>query len=389
MVFLCTPGCTKYTPTMPLAQSPAVPQKNLDPSIPKTKHKLIVLIHGTLLPIPSLECMGSALHTLLAKGRTLKKSLYQLYLDELKRNAIFKYQPNGPDGLCLINKKHSLSAQISAAILTDFYQENTPDIQLSCYTFGWSGRLAHGKRISAAKSLYQQLIAEVKKIDVTNSKNVAITLIGHSHGGNVILNLARAEEIYKQNLVIDKTILLGTPIQSETQSLISSPIFKSIYHCYSNGDNIQKMDFISTKDDYSQRRFNLEPDNISANKLTQIELRLGRYKPGHGELWLRWGKNNGYYRKKLPTFPLPTFAFLPEIILQLEKIHPKRHDVTVNIDQKETNYTIEICDNDAHSKMIGKELTMTTLSKKIFAPHVQTILQAEKKSSPKPKIKTI
>jgi hypothetical protein len=343
----------------------------------------MVFIHGTLLPFPSLGCLGSALHTFLAKGRTLKKSWYQLYIDNLKHNSLFKYQPNGPDGLCPINASSSQnassshSAQIAAALLTNFYQELFPHVQLSCYTFGWNGRLSHKKRVTAAHELYCQLINELKRL---NPKNTSIILIGHSHGGNVILNLAQAEETYKQHLVIDKAILLGMPVQSETQSLIASPVFKSVYNCYSNGDGIQRLDFISTKDDYSQRRFNITQQDTGANKLTQIELTLGQYEPGHCELWLLWGKDNTFYREKLPIFPLPTFIFLPEIIQQLEKVYPKPHDVLANIDQKDSTYTLAIYDKSPHQEQpcsIDKELTIAMLPKKVFAPYVQAILQNE------------
>ncbi len=375
-ILLCNPGCKKKPTPKPFVATLTIPEKKVVPLTPKTKRHIVVLIHGTLLPIPSLECMGAALHTFLVRGRTLNKSIYQIYLDELKRNTIFKYQPNGPDGLHPVSiETPKTSAQISSAMLTDFYQESLPDVQLSCYTFGWSGRLSQRKRVNASSMLYQQLVAEIKKI---NDPDLSITLIGHSHGGNVILNLARAEKMYKQNLVIDKAILLGTPIQSETKLFIESPIFKSVYHFYSNGDSIQKLDFISTKDDHSQRRFNLTTDNDCAKKLTQIELTLGQYKPGHAELWLRWGKNNSYYRKKLPTFPMPVFVFLPEIIQQLEKFYPKRHDVMVNIDHKETNYTINVYDNDAKTERSTKEIVTAMIPKKIFAPSIKEMFLADK-----------
>jgi hypothetical protein len=112
----------------------------------------------------------------------------------------------------------------------------------------------------------------------------------------------------------------------------------------------------------------------------QFELTLGQYEPGHCELWLLWGKDNTFYREKLPIFPLPTFIFLPEIIQQLEKVYPKPHDVLANIDQKDSTYTLAIYDKSPHQEQpcrIDKELTIAMLPKKVFAPYVQAILQNE------------
>lgn len=373
-LLLCAPGCKKPAKPLPILPKLSTITASNKPFIRKTHHHLMVFIHGTLLPFPSLECFGSALHTFLAKGRTLKKSWYQLYIDKLKQNSIFKYQPNGPDGLHLIDGTSSATAQIAAAVLECFYQQAEPTVKLSCYTFGWNGRLSQKKRLYAAFDLYRQLTDELTHFA---PEKTTITLIGHSHGGNVILNLAQAEETYKKHLSIDKILLLGTPVQSETQPLLASPIFKSIYHFYSHGDSIQKLDFISTKDDYSQRRFPVTPQDTYADKLTQIELKLGRYEPGHGELWLLWGKDNNYYRENLPIFPLPTYIFLPEIIQQLEKFYSHPNHLTINIDQNNSNYTFAIFDKTSKAEHNNKELAITKLPKKYFAPYVQTILQNE------------
>lgn len=360
---LC-PGCQKHQQDIPYK---APIQQKITPPRHATEHHLVVFIHGTLLPFPSLKCFASTFGKIVKHRCPENKSWYQLYLDELKCKSIFKYQPNGPDGLCPVDKNSSLLAQVATEYFTNFYKERHPHTPLSCYTFGWSGRLSQKKRLQAAYDLYTQLMREVQKFSVTK-----ITLFGHSHGGNVVLNLARAEEKFHQNLIIDKAILLGTPIQSETQSLLESPIFTSIYNCYSHGDKIQKIDFVSTRDDYSQRRFTTTPD-----KLTQIELQLGTNKPGHGELWLQWGKKNIVYRKKLPIFPLPAFFFLPEIIQRLESLKPKQQNVTVNIDQKNSNYTVAVYRAESNIKKYHQQLSCLTLPKQTFSPYIKTLLQRE------------
>jgi hypothetical protein len=353
--------------------SATLPAKNIKTE--SSQHHLMVFIHGTLPPIPSLSCIGSSLHTLLAKGRTLKKTWYRIYIDELRHKSIFKYQPQGPEGLHGIDANSSIGAQLASAFFTNFYQEQYPHIKLSCYTFGWSGLLSHGRRLSAANDLYQQLVYEVGQV---KSKNISLILFGHSHGGNVVLNLARAEATYKQHLLVDKAILLGTPVQSETQALPGCSIFKSIYNVYSNGDRIQTIDFLSTKDPYSKRRFEVTDNSVSGKKLTQIELKLGKYEPGHSELWLWRGKNNIICRKNLPISPLPAFIFFPEIIQQLEMSQKKLHDVLVTIDQKGANYTIAISDKTI--KKEEKKLVFSTLPKRLFTPYIQTMVQGENAS---------
>ncbi|HVW98850.1 MAG TPA: hypothetical protein VHA52_00185 [Candidatus Babeliaceae bacterium] len=101
------------------------------------------------------------------------------------------------------------------------------------YLFGWSGALCFKERKAAALALYQAL----KKLDG------ALTIIAHSHGGNVALYLAEiAQELGDTNFYIDCLILLGVPVQQATKNLIASPIFKKIYAFYSCGDWTQCAD---------------------------------------------------------------------------------------------------------------------------------------------------
>jgi len=365
-VFLLIPGCARHQTKHVYAPKFAFSEFQIDEASNKQYH-IIIFIHGTLLPIPSAGCFGSTINKFFAKNYHEKKSWYQLYLDELKKKSIFTYQPNGPYGLCKVATSSSLSAQIAADYLTQLYKKLHPETQPLCYTFGWSGRLSQKKRLEAAHELYDQLMREINRL---KPNGLQITLFGHSHGGNVILNLARAEETFKQNLKIDEAILIGTPVQSETEKLFASSTFKSIFHCYSHGDNVQKIDFISTQDPHSRRRFTLKPNDAYKNKLTQIELRFGKYQPGHGELWLICGKNNYFYRKNLPIFPLPAFIFLPTIINQLEQKHIHSQDVLINIDKKDENYALDVYKNQS------QKLFAMSMPQKPFRPYIETILES-------------
>lgn len=335
------------------------------------KNIIIVWIHGTILPWPSLACTRKALWRFLCENKGFENSLYDLYIKEMRRNSLLKYQPNGPRGLCLVGNKSSLAAQLSAWFFDDFYKKTRPGTNVYCYTFGWSGRLSNRYRRQAACDLYDQLTRELSIFD---RKNTEIILVGHSHGGNVILNLARAEKRYKNGLSIDRAVLLGMPVQSETEKFCQHDMFKKIYHCYSSGDNVQKIDFISTKDHYSQRRFSYASEMSGSGKMTQIELRFGSYMPGHGELWLLWGKDNGMYRKKLPIYPLPFFFFLPEIIKHLEQRVDYPTDLMVTVDQAEHAYTITCCDKECDLEIPP---LVVTLDKKPLQPYIKTVLAYE------------
>jgi pimeloyl-ACP methyl ester carboxylesterase len=101
------------------------------------------------------------------------------------------------------------------------------------YLFGWSGKLSFAMRHKSAEELYESL----KKI------KGPITLIAHSHGGNVALNLELvARERGDSTFFIDRLILLGVPVQDATRNFVLSPIFKKVYVFYSAGDWTQIMD---------------------------------------------------------------------------------------------------------------------------------------------------
>ncbi len=111
----------------------------------------------------------------------------------------------------------------------------------SLYSFGWSGDFNIAARKQAAQDLLEsitKLIGEQKKIYGTTPQ---ITLISHSHGGNVILYMASLFET-EALFSIKRAILLATPVQKETSHLIGHSLFETLYSIHSHGDMIQVMD---------------------------------------------------------------------------------------------------------------------------------------------------
>lgn len=109
------------------------------------------------------------------------------------------------------------------------------------YLFRWTGLLNYKERERAAGILYELLAAEAKKVELATGKKPIVTIIAHSHGGNVALNMANVNDKSSCNLKIDRLILLACPVQKRTSCLSSHCIFKKIYSFYSTLDLIQVM----------------------------------------------------------------------------------------------------------------------------------------------------
>jgi len=183
------------------------------------------------------------------------------------------------------------------------------------YTYGWSGLISQYRRRSEAIKFYRALTEEYTRLQ-SSGISPKIRLIAHSHGGNLILNMAgihalltRAstekptaseysthdelasmqalwEVLQKKtkehplptaHFTIDEVIMLGTPIQPETVGFTQVPFFKHLYNLYSDDDIIQGMDWVSTRRYYSEKRIeHRHPLPAHAPLLTQIKITLNK-----------------------------------------------------------------------------------------------------------------
>jgi len=110
-----------------------------------------------------------------------------------------------------------------------------------CYLFGWSGNLSIAARTKAAKNLFEAVHTLVTQYR-TNGIEPLITVITHSHGGNVALNAAAYASSNNPSFTIDRLVLLGTPIQQHTAHYANHPFFNSIYSIHSHADYTQVAD---------------------------------------------------------------------------------------------------------------------------------------------------
>lgn len=223
------------------------------------------------------------------------------------------------------------------------------------YTFGWSGLLSPSARYNDSIKLLQELTRELEENYWKQGIYPKIRLVGYSHGGNVCLNLAAARQntAPQSHISIDELILVGVPIQTETDYLSNDPIFKKIYHFFSQTDRIQRIDFFSFNRIFSRRYFRNSNNFKVPKKLMQIDMKFTRSahtnrknpkkqaayvnynnsgivsgrsrllrdcSPGHLEFWF-FGWSPKHYRESFLLHPLPAFITIPYILHEIKKVN--------------------------------------------------------------------
>jgi len=288
----------------------------------KTSHRMNVFVHGTILPVPSFGAFKNVVSHVAKNGVNNFEKLYQECLDERRGGkSLYSYQPIGKKGLIKIENYAAADYEAcgythSSKLLSDIFtkaitSQDGMQESCSCYVFGWDGRLEHANRVEWAKRLYQELSDEIKKVrQHCGADEVELDIFAHSHGGNVALNMVRFHKELSEKLSINRLVMLGTPVQVETEKYVLDPLFKSVYLVYSQGDAIQVLDSISTTK-LSKRRFEGKAEK---NKVIHIEVEVDQKSLTHSELWSYGMVGKILYRKNLSIYPLPVVAFMPEIL---------------------------------------------------------------------------
>jgi hypothetical protein len=201
-----------------------------------------------------------------------------------------------------------------------FTQLHTHDQDQVYFLFGHLGLLCQQYRADAGAELYQHIcdtVVELKK----QYKNVHVRVVTHSHGGNIALNLARAEHQYNRNLVVDDLIMYGAPIQVETAVYAYDPVFVRVINCYSEGDSIQSNDRFSTKQHISYKRFyddQLEIDRPeTTTKIYDVRLLVNNnaHRIGHSNMW-QLGRES---KATECLDPLPIAVLTPILLAHLDE----------------------------------------------------------------------
>ena len=310
-------------------------ETNLDIESTNADVWLTIFVHGTIVLHPRFLIENIAA----LKHDKVDDTLYgHVIKDARSISFFFQSQAIQEPGLKKINESLIKRGYTSGALAYTIqrlqcFMSLDNQTRNHYYTFGWSGLISNSSRKEAAHKLYIQLDNQIREYK-QRGINPKIRLIGYSHGGNVCLNMAHYA--CNNDWHVDELILLGVPVQPATDYLIADPLFKKSYHIYSREDHVQQHDFFSFG--FSRQYFKPHGEFELPDNLTQIKLRVAKtvsceypiiarqhsfiyhrpLSPGHIELWF-FGWTPNYYRKRYPFYPLPTIAFIPYVIHQIQQ----------------------------------------------------------------------
>lgn len=275
----------------------------------------------------------------------VESSLYETVTTNIRNNLpLHTSQVIQQQGFHKVDIKNPLSS--SAALFCSLYEQvsikvNQKNEYNLYYTFGWSGLLSLRARRDASFDLLEHLNKICSELTKKGIKP-HVRIVGYSHGGTIGLYLAEiAKQRNKKALFsVDELILVGTPIQQDTDFLTRDPLFKKIINLYSEGDLVQPSDFLSTPFSITGERIFTSRKGFNVpSKVMQINIklikkqqgkpsidgcsertvkRLNKINPGHIELWnFEWA--SAWYRPYLPIAPFPACLFIPFFEKIIEK----------------------------------------------------------------------
>jgi hypothetical protein len=261
-----------------------------------TEQKIVTIwVHGTMIPRVPQAIRESHFH------RNFGLAPIDDYLQNRTSTS------NAP--LSLINIANTLHNSMPSAFMLEDY-----------YVFGWSAKPSFSEREIAGNHLYTDLINLKKKYISLYGDIPFIRIISHSHGGNVVLNLAPLCKD-NQDFYIDEIILLACPVQEKTAAFIKAPCFKEVYAFYSDADIIQIIDpqglypeNRDTKSIFSKRKFE------GLSNFYQAQIKINNRSLGHMDF-----------------ISARFLCYLPELCIQT-----KEFDESIILNQKDYTKTVDI-----------------------------------------------
>jgi hypothetical protein len=159
------------------------------------------------------------------------------------------------------------------------------------YYFGWSGIICFKEREKAAADLMRELL-RIKALYIKkNGVQPKFRIITHSHGGNVLLNVAKLCKFFS-SFEIEEAIILACPVQEETKHLVKSPVFKKVYALYSNYDIVQIIDPQGLYSNAKSSKLFSEATFPESNNLFQACIQLDGSNLKHMDFYLPKFMNN-------------------------------------------------------------------------------------------------
>lgn len=382
---------------------------------------LNIFVHGTFGTTTGMISMQSLLND------DVRGSAYRGVNKEMRDDPVFfQTQPILKRGLHSVtpsfDKQDELENLYAVYPISKAFDEFLKatfrsDFDQKYYTFGWSGLISQYRRRLEAIRFFNALQEEIIALRGYGFEP-KIRVLAHSHGGNLCLNLGVVHavlnaktlnglhkysldpianesvknmiEIMKfmgtkeqalvaadaqkkldyvpieKKLCIDELILLGTPIQAETEWFCRSPVFKRIYNIYSGQDEVQCIDWVSTRSKKSKQRVSeaVLKSNIGLNRIVQVKIMYGReaffsedkkklmlkseqdqasfvekligaaaggQDPNHKALWfIASDKEKNNTEKNCFVYPLPTSVIIPPILALIAQ-QSLLDDVDVNV----------------------------------------------------------
>ncbi len=162
-----------------------------------------------------------------------------IYGTLLLRKSFFYKHFNGEEGLRHARVVGETSKKMGdiACLLSAKDKERFPFDNF--YFFGWSGKLDELERERATLCLLNNIKRLIKEHQNKHGITPKITLISHSHGGNIALFMPALISLEEEKPEIDTLILLACPVQRKTMPFIYDSMFKKMYALYSSLDMIQ------------------------------------------------------------------------------------------------------------------------------------------------------
>jgi len=325
----------------------------LSPAKPDNDVWMTIFIHGSVTHMIRRPRINTFVN--LARD-TIEGTFYQRATTNIRNDPFFtRAQAMQGLGLQKIDKTSRKLGDSSAALATifdtiDHWYHQRPAHLNRYYTYGWSALVSKKSRQKDALQFIHELSNEVKRLQAQGI-TPKIRIIGYSHGANVALQMAHAARA-DTHFIIDELILFGAPLNKGVDYLVTSPLFKKVYHLYSLGDHVQRLDLSCEGSFFSRRRFVSRKNFTVPDKVTQIRIKMVRNKtvkrswplandprynftnpgtlsgrlrplqiasPGHIEMWFFDWCCNSKHPKKSPLRPLPTVSILPIVIDAVQK----------------------------------------------------------------------
>ncbi len=154
-----------------------------------------------------------------------------LFHELFKEQACLKHFTAIPQGCDLRETAHVLITSAPSIFAAEDF-----------YIFGWSGSLSFSARQEASKNLYSEIQKLQKEYVLAYGQLPLIRIVSHSHGGNVVLGMAKLNSADQPSFCVDQLIMLACPVQEHTKHNIKHAMFKQTYSLYSRLDIMQIID---------------------------------------------------------------------------------------------------------------------------------------------------